>query len=70
MELSRPENPTVLSTLAMAYEAAGQRDRAMRAAERALQSATELGATRDAQRIRAQLERYRGDAARDRPPAR
>jgi tetratricopeptide (TPR) repeat protein len=67
-ELSRRENPTVLSTLATAYDAAGQRDRAMRAAERALQRATELGATNDEQRIRAQLERYRADAARSASP--
>jgi tetratricopeptide (TPR) repeat protein len=67
-DLSTRGDPTILSTLATAYDAAGHRDRAMRAAERALQSATELGATRDAQRIRAQLERYRADAARSASP--
>jgi tetratricopeptide (TPR) repeat protein len=60
-ELSRREIPGILSTLATAYAAAGQRDRATRTAEQALQRATELGETREAQRIRAQLERYRRD---------
>ena len=64
VELSTQGNPTVLSTLATAYDAAGQRDRAIHAAERALQRAMELGSTRDVKRIRTQLERYRADAAR------
>jgi tetratricopeptide (TPR) repeat protein len=67
-ELSGRENPTVLLTLAMAYDAAGHRDRAMRAAEQALQRATALGATRDVQQIRAQLERYRADTTRSTSP--
>jgi len=48
----------------MAYDAAGQRDRATRTAEQALQRATELGETHDAQRIRDQLKHYRRDASR------
>jgi Flp pilus assembly protein TadD len=67
-ELSTRDDPTVLSTLATAYDAAGHRNRATRAAGRALQRATELGATRDVQRIRAQLERYRADAAHSASP--
>ena len=61
-KLSRGEVPAVLSILAMAYDAAGQRDRATRAAEQALQRATELGETHEAQRIRDQLKHYRRDA--------
>jgi Flp pilus assembly protein TadD len=68
VDLSNREDPTVLSTLATVYAAAGHRDRAMRAAEQALQRATALGATGDVQRIRALLERYRGDAARSASP--
>jgi tetratricopeptide (TPR) repeat protein len=66
--LSTRDDPAVLSTLAMAYDAAGHRDRAIRTAERALRSATELGATAGVQQIRAQLERYRADAARAASP--
>jgi tetratricopeptide (TPR) repeat protein len=62
-ELSRGEVPGILSTLATAYAAAGQRARATRTAEQALQRATELGETREAQQIRAQLERYRRDVS-------
>jgi tetratricopeptide (TPR) repeat protein len=65
---STRSDPIVLSTLATAYDAAGHRDRAISAAERALQRATELGATRDAQRIRAQLKHYRANAARSASP--
>jgi tetratricopeptide (TPR) repeat protein len=68
VERSRREDPTVLSTLATAYDAAGHPDRAVSAAERALQRAMELGAARDVQRIRAQLELYRGNAARSPSP--
>ena len=67
-ERSTRSDPIVLSTLATAYDAAGHRDRAISAAERALQRATELGATRDAQRIRDQLEHYRANAARSASP--
>jgi len=63
LERSGSEDPIVLSTLATAHAAAGHPDLAVQAAERALQRATELGATRDVQRIGAQLERYRNDAA-------
>jgi tetratricopeptide (TPR) repeat protein len=62
-KLSRGQIPRILSTLATAYAAAGQRDRATLTAEQALQRATELGETREAQRIRAQLERYRRDVS-------
>jgi len=62
-KLSRREVPGILSTLATTYAAAGQRDRATRTAEQALQRATELGETREAQRIRTQLERYRRDVS-------
>jgi tetratricopeptide (TPR) repeat protein len=62
-ELSRRQDPVVLTALATAYDAAGQRDRAIEATEQALQRATELGAAGEVQRIRAQLERYRADAA-------
>jgi tetratricopeptide (TPR) repeat protein len=62
-ELSRGEVPGILSTLATAYAATGQRARATRTAEQALQRATELGETREAQQIRAQLERYRRDVS-------
>jgi Flp pilus assembly protein TadD len=68
VELSTRVDPSVLSTLAVAYDAAGDRDRAMRAAERALQRTTELGTTRGVEQIRAQLERYRADAARSASP--
>jgi len=68
VELSTREEPVVLSTLATAYDAAGHHDRAIRAAERALRSATELGATRGVRRIRAQLEHYRAAAARSASP--
>jgi tetratricopeptide (TPR) repeat protein len=62
-ELSRRQDSVVLSALATAYDAAGQRNRAIGTTEQALQRATELGAMAEAQRIRAQLERYRADAA-------
>ncbi len=62
-ELSSWQDSVVLTALATAYDAAGQRDRAIAATEQALQRATELGATGEVQRIRAQLERYRADAA-------
>jgi len=62
-ELSSWQDSVVLSALATAYDAAGQRDRAIGVTEQALQRATELGATGEIQRIRAQLERYRTDAA-------
>jgi tetratricopeptide (TPR) repeat protein len=68
LERSRSEDPIVLSTLATAHASAGHHDLALQAAERALQRATELGATRDVQRIRAQLERYRNDSARPTEP--
>jgi tetratricopeptide (TPR) repeat protein len=68
LERSRSEDPIVLSTLATAHASAGHHDLAVQAAERALQRATELGATRDVQRIRAQLERYRNDSARPTEP--
>jgi tetratricopeptide (TPR) repeat protein len=67
VELSRGEVPVILSVLATAYEAAGQRDRATRTAEQALQRATGLGETREAQQIRDQLKRYRRDASRAEP---
>jgi tetratricopeptide (TPR) repeat protein len=67
-ELSNQDNPTILLALALAYDAAGQRDRAIRATERALQRATELGATREVPQLRAQLERYRADAERSASP--
>jgi len=56
-KLSRGEAPVVLSTLATAYDAAGQRELATRTVEQTLQRATALGETREAQRIRAQLKR-------------
>jgi tetratricopeptide (TPR) repeat protein len=59
VELSGSEDPTALSTLATAYAAAGQRERALRTAELALQRATRIGSEHQAQRIRAQLEDYR-----------
>jgi tetratricopeptide (TPR) repeat protein len=59
VELSGSEDPTALSTLATAYAAAGQRERALRTAELALQHATRTGSEHEAQRIRAQLENYR-----------
>jgi tetratricopeptide (TPR) repeat protein len=68
VKLSSGEDPVTLSTLATAYAAAGQHDRAIAATERALQRATELGETRGEQQIRAQLERYRADAARSASP--
>jgi tetratricopeptide (TPR) repeat protein len=68
VELSTREEPAVLSTLATAYDAAGHRDRAIRAAERALRSATELGLTGGVRQIRAQLEHYRAAAARSASP--
>ena len=58
-ELSGREDATILSILATAYAAAGQRDRALRTAELALQRATQRSAGSEAQRIRAQLEGYR-----------
>jgi len=58
-ELSSWQDTVVLSALATAYDAAGQRDRAIGATEQALQRATELGAAGEVQRIRAQLKRYR-----------
>jgi tetratricopeptide (TPR) repeat protein len=68
VELSRGADPTVLSTLATAYAAADQRERALRAAELALQRAEQIGAQREAQRIRAQLESYRRSAPDATPP--
>ena len=68
VEQSSREDPVELSTLATAYAAASQHDRAIAVTDRALQRATELGETRGAQQIRAQLERYRADAARSASP--
>jgi tetratricopeptide (TPR) repeat protein len=68
VELSTREEPVVLSTLAAAYDAAGDRDSAIRTAERALRSATELGATNAVRKIRAQLKHYRAAAARSASP--
>jgi len=68
VDISKQQEPIVLLTLALAHDAAGQRDRAIHAAERALQSATELGAKREEQQIRAQLERFRADAKRSASP--
>jgi tetratricopeptide (TPR) repeat protein len=68
VELSGPEDPTALSTLATAYAAAGQHERALETAERALRRATEIGAENEARHIRAQLESYRRDAHDATPP--
>lgn len=62
VELSGGADPTVLSTLATAYAAADRRERALHTAELALQRAEQIGAQREARRIRAQLENYRRTA--------
>jgi len=67
-ELSRRRDSVVLSALATAYDAAGRHNLAIAATEQALQRATELGVPGEVQRIRAQLERYRADAASSAPP--
>jgi tetratricopeptide (TPR) repeat protein len=57
--LSNREDFTVLSTLATAYAAAGQRERALQATQLALERAEQIGSEAAAQGIRAQLESYR-----------
>jgi len=57
--LSQREDLTILSTLATAYAAAGQRERALQTTELALERAKQVGPEAAVQRIRAQLEGYR-----------
>jgi tetratricopeptide (TPR) repeat protein len=59
VRLTNGENATAMDTLAAAYDAAGQRDRAIEIAERALKRAMESGEHELAAEIRTRLERYR-----------
>jgi tetratricopeptide (TPR) repeat protein len=60
VRLTEGKNATALDTLAAAYAAAGQRERAAVTAENALKIAIEAGERDLAEQIRARLERYRG----------
>jgi tetratricopeptide (TPR) repeat protein len=60
VRLTNGANATALDTLAAAYAAAGQRDRAVVEAERALNVALETGERALAEQIRPRLEKYRG----------
>ena len=57
--LTSGANATALDTLAAAYAAAGQADRAITTAENALKVASDAGERELAEQIRARLERYR-----------
>ena len=59
VRLTEGKNATALDTLAAAYAAAGQTDRAVTTAESALRVALESGEQELAAQIRARLERYR-----------
>ena len=59
VRLTENRNATALDTLAAAYAAAGQSDRAVTTAESALAVAVEAGERELATQIRARLERYR-----------
>ena len=59
VRLTGNRNATALDTLAAAYAAAGQKDRAVTTAESALAAALETGERELATQIRARLERYR-----------
>ena len=59
VRLTEGKNATALDTLAAAYAAAGQIDRAVTTADSALTMAIESGERELAEQIRARLERYR-----------
>jgi hypothetical protein len=59
VRLTSGANATALDTLAAAYAAAGQSDRAIETAERALKVALESGERELAAEIRTRLSRYR-----------
>jgi tetratricopeptide (TPR) repeat protein len=59
VRLTENRNATALDTLAAAYAAAGQTDRAITTAERALAVASDAGEQQLATQIRTRLERYR-----------
>ena len=59
-------SPTVLDTLAAAYAASGQLDRAIATAEEALALAAKEGSADLAERIRMRLDVYRQAAAPER----
>jgi tetratricopeptide (TPR) repeat protein len=57
--LTRRENPTVLDTLAVAYEAAGQRERAIAVEQTALALASASGQLELTEQIRLHMERFK-----------
>jgi hypothetical protein len=59
VRLTEGRNATALDTLAAAYATAGQTDRAIETAERALTLAVESGERELAAEIRTRLDRYR-----------